>query len=159
MKNNIYLSIITLSKNDNKEFLRTAQSIFSQNNTINIEWLIIDGSDDDIQKSKNKLIEKIYNNSNKKYILIKHINSVEKKIYGIYPCMNYGKKISLGKFIIFLNSGDEFFNNYSMQILLQNRPFATQRLIGLPSSNIRLGIFAVSINRLITVPNNFFVEP
>ena len=120
MKNNIYLSIITLSKNDNKEFSRTAESIFSQNNKINIEWLIIDGSDDDIQKSKKKLIKKIYNNSNKKYILIKHINSVEKKIYGIYPCMNYGKKISLGKFIIFLNSGDEFFNNYSIQILLQN---------------------------------------
>jgi len=31
--------------------------------------------------------------------------------------MNYGKSISRGKFIIFLNSGDIFFNNSSLQLL------------------------------------------
>ena len=117
MKNNIYLSIITLSKNDNKQFLRTLKSIFSQNNIVNIEWLIIDGSNKEIQESKNKLIKKITHNNN---VLIKHVNSNKNGIYGIYPCMNYGKKIAQGKFIIFLNSGDEFFNEDSLDILLKN---------------------------------------
>ena len=120
MKNNIYLSIITLSKNDNKKFSRTMVSIFSQNNITNIEWLIIDGSNEEIQKSKIKLIKNISNNYDKKNILIRHINSAKKGIYGIYPCMNYGKKISNGGFLIFLNSGDEFFSNYSLKILLKN---------------------------------------
>ena len=34
--------------------------------------------------------------------------------------MNFGKKIAEGKFIIFLNSGDEFFNDYSLKILSKN---------------------------------------
>jgi hypothetical protein len=34
--------------------------------------------------------------------------------------MNYGKKIAKGEFVIFLNSGDEFFNDYSLKILLKN---------------------------------------
>ena len=74
MKNNIYLSIITLSKNDNKKFSRTMVSIFSQNNITNIEWLIIDGSNEEIQKSKIKLIKNISNNYDKKNILLRHIN-------------------------------------------------------------------------------------
>lgn len=120
MKNNKYISIITLTKNNNKEFSRTMKSIFSQKNIINIEWLIIDGSNKNSQKGKRKLIEKISKNNHKNNILVKHINSYEKGISGIYPCMNYGKKIAEGKFIIFLNSGDEFFNKYSLKILLKN---------------------------------------
>jgi predicted metal-binding protein len=120
MKNNTYLTIITLTKNNHKEFLRTLKSIFSQKNTLNIEWLIIDGSNQKTQNKIKELIEKYLKNYQQKNILIKHIDSVKNRFYGIYPCMNYGKKISLGKFIIFLNSGDEFFDNYSMQILLQN---------------------------------------
>ena len=34
--------------------------------------------------------------------------------------MNYGKRISKGKFIIFLNSGDTFFNKNSLKIFLDN---------------------------------------
>ena len=117
---NINLSIITLTKNDNKKFSRTMKSIFSQKNINNVEWLIIDGSKNKMQKSKKKLFENIANKNEPKKILIKHINSENNRVYGIYPCMNFGKKIAEGKFIIFLNSGDEFFNNYSLQILLKN---------------------------------------
>ena len=63
MKNNTYISIITLSKNNNKEFSRTMKSIFSQKNIINMEWLIIDGSDEETQKSKKILIKKITTNN------------------------------------------------------------------------------------------------
>ena len=42
--NNIQLTIITLTKNDNIKFLRTLKSINSQQISSKIEWLIIDGS-------------------------------------------------------------------------------------------------------------------
>ncbi len=120
MKNHTYLTIITLTKNNYKEFLRTLKSIFSQRNTLNIEWLIIDGSNQKTRNKIKKLIEKYLKNYQNKNILIKHIDSVKNRFYGIYPCMNYGKEIAEGEFLIFLNSGDEFFNDYSLKVLLKN---------------------------------------
>ena len=38
----------------------------------------------------------------------------------IYPCMNYGKSIAKGIFIIFLNSGDTFFNSNSLKTFFKN---------------------------------------
>ena len=46
------------------------KSIFSQKNIINMEWLIIDGSDEETQKSKKILIKKITTNNEKKNILL-----------------------------------------------------------------------------------------
>ena len=83
MKNNTYLTIITLTKNNYKEFLRTLESIFSQKNTINIEWLIIDGSNQKTQNKIKKLIEKYLKNYQKKNILIKHIDSVKNQFNDI----------------------------------------------------------------------------
>ena len=95
---NIQISIITLTKNNNLKFLKTLLSIRSQIRSFEIEWLIIDGSNK-IQYNKNKnLIKKYLVEIDK--IDIKHINSKE-NIEGIFPCMNYAKSISNGKFIIF----------------------------------------------------------
>lgn len=117
---NINTSIITLTKNDDKKFLRTLKSINSQEKIFNIEWLIIDGSTNKNQKFKKEIIKKYFYKKNSKKVFIKHVNSVQKKINGIYPNMNYGKKIARGKFIIFLNSGDTFYNKYSLYYLYQN---------------------------------------
>ena len=119
IKNNIHLTIITLSKNDNKKFLRTLKSINSQKIDLKVEWLIIDGSLKKIQEKKIKLIDKFFNKKHLNSFLIKHINSNEKGKFGIFPCMNYGKKIAKGKFIMFLNSGDKFFNIHSLKIILE----------------------------------------
>ncbi len=116
----IEISIITLSKNDYRNFKRTLISLDSQKISFNIEWLIIDGSDYKINMKNNKLISKYFNGENKKYISIKHIKAKSKGIKGIYPSMNYGKQIAKGTFIIFLNSGDSFYNNYSLNILMKN---------------------------------------
>ena len=35
--------------------------------------------------------------------------------------MNYGKKIAKGEFLIYLNSGDEFFDNRSLNNLYKNK--------------------------------------
>ncbi len=115
-----YISIITLSKNDNKKFLRTLKSIISQKIEVKIEWIIIDGSRYTTQNKKKKLIRNFFEKDKQNNIYLNFINSREKGIYGIYPCMNYGKKIALGKYIIFLNSGDIFFNNNSLKILIES---------------------------------------
>lgn len=119
INHNIHLTIITLSKNDNEKFLRTLRSINSQKIDLKIEWLIIDGSLKKLQEKKIKLIKTLFNKNFRKFIFIKHINSDQKKIFGIYPCMNYGKKIAEGKFIMFLNSGDKFYNVNSLKIILK----------------------------------------
>ena len=111
--NNIQLTIITLTKNDNIKFLRTLKSINSQQISSKIEWLIIDGSSK-IKQEKNNILIKSFSNENKENnILINHIDTKKRKIFGIYPCMNYAKKIAAGKFIMFLNGGDQFYNNNS----------------------------------------------
>ena len=119
-RDNIYISVITLSKNDNKKFLRTLKSMISQKKELKIEWLIIDGSSYKNQDKKKKLIKKLFDKEKQNNIFLNFINSKRIGIYGIYPCMNYGKKIALGKYILFLNSGDIFFNNFSLDTLLKN---------------------------------------
>ena len=106
------ISIITLVKNDYLKFLKTLKSIKGQRRGFSIEWIIIDGSNNK-QLSRNKNLIK-NNFLNEQGIFINHINTKKLNIEGIYPCMNYGKKICNGKFIIFLNSGDTFFNKNSL---------------------------------------------
>ena len=115
----INVSIITLAKNDTEKFYRTLKSINSQKILLSIEWIIIDGSDLQIQEKHTKLISKYFSSKLKNYFYVKHINSNKKDLHGIYSCMNYGKKIAEGKHIIFLNSGDKFFNNYSLNSLVK----------------------------------------
>ena len=118
IKNNFQISIITLGKDDYKKFIKTFKSIKSQRIDFPTEWLIIDGSKENNHKRNEKAIKKI--SQTQENIFINHLNSNLLKIEGIYQCMNYGKRISKGKFIIFLNSGDTFFNKNSLKIFLDN---------------------------------------
>jgi len=120
MDNHIQISIITLTKDDFIKFSRTLKSLKKQKINFKIEWLIIDGSEIKYQKKINTLTKKNFKKDLQSLIKIRHINSTTLVLNGIYRCMNYGKKISKGKFIIFLNSGDEFFNDKSLQILFDN---------------------------------------
>ena len=113
-KNNAHISIITLVKNDYLNFIKTLKSIKSQCMNFYIEWLVIDGSNHDKQKEVQNSIKRFFYKETS--ISIKHIDANLINIHGIYPCMNYGKRISSGKFIIFLNSGDIFFNKNSLEI-------------------------------------------
>lgn len=117
IKNNIQISIITLTKNNKLELLKTLKSIENQHRNFLTELIIIDGSNKN-QFIKNKnLIDKNFFKKNIKDIFVNQISSENISLKGIYPCMNYGKKIAKGTFIIFLNSGDTFFNNMSLQTL------------------------------------------
>ena len=114
LKVNFQISIITLTKDDNLKFLRTLRSIKKQEITFNVEWIIIDGSNKKLYTLNNNDIDKNFTKEDKLYI--KHINSNAIDINGIYPCMNYGKKVSKGKYIIFLNSGDKFYDTGSLKL-------------------------------------------
>ena len=50
-------------------------------------------------------------------IKIKYINSFEKKIFGIYPSMNLALNNVDSEYIIFMNSGDTFFDKKSLSLL------------------------------------------
>ena len=56
--NNIHISIITLNKNDHLKFLKTLRSIAIQKKSFNIEWIIVDGSDQKIYEKNKEIIRK-----------------------------------------------------------------------------------------------------
>ncbi len=115
--NNIRVSILTLTKNDNQNFLRTLRSIEIQTINYKVEWLIIDGSDNINFEYREIILSKFKKKSINNKFFLRHIKTNNLKIKGIYPCMNYGKKIAKGDAIIFLNSGDEFHNKSSLNNL------------------------------------------
>lgn len=96
-KKKLLFSIIVVSLNTKKKFIKTINSIVNQN-IKDYEIIVVDGksSDGTINeiKSRKNLINK----------------TIIEKDRGIYHAMNKGIKIAQGSWIVFLNSGDKFFN-------------------------------------------------
>ena len=92
------ISIITINYNNLEGLKKTFNSVFSQ--TWNdFEYIVIDGASTDGSK---EFIEK-----NKK-----NINYwISEQDEGVYHAMNKGIKKANGEYLLFLNSGDHFFNN------------------------------------------------
>lgn len=97
MKKKILISVVIVSLNTKKDFIKTLNSSINQSlkykEIIVIDGLSNDGTVNFINKNKKK-ISKI----------------VIEKDKGIYDAMNKGIKLSKGKWIIFMNSGDLFYN-------------------------------------------------
>ena len=106
------ISIVVVSLNTKKNFIKTIKSILQQSSK-NFEIIIIDGNSSDgsinIIKKYKKYFSKI----------------VIKKDKGIYDAMNKGIKLSKKPWLIFLNSGDIFYNKSVIKnlipILKQNK--------------------------------------
>ena len=114
----INISIITLCKNNKDELLATCESIIYQDIKEKVEWLIIDESN---KNDKLKIINFI---EGKKNIIqdkfnVKIINMQDENGKGIYPSMNFGLKTAKGYSIIFMNSGDEFFDKSSLRVMYE----------------------------------------
>lgn len=91
------ISIVTVVFNDVKSIENTLLSVIKQTYR-NKEYIIIDGGSDDGTCE----------------IIKKHLNSINSFVsepdLGIYDAMNKGLSIANGSWVIFINSGDEFFN-------------------------------------------------
>lgn len=91
------ISVITINYNNLGGLKKTVASVISQTYN-NIEYIVVDGGSSD---------------GSAEYLLSmqKHFSyAVSEKDNGIYNAMNKGIAHSSGDYLIFMNSGDEFFN-------------------------------------------------
>jgi glycosyltransferase involved in cell wall biosynthesis len=102
------LSIITVIFNDKRGLEKTLANLQSQPFT-DCEHIVIDGGSTDgslevIEKYKSR-IHKFKSEPDK----------------GIYDAMNKGLDMAIGEFVFFLNAGDEFYRQFDLSLLRQNR--------------------------------------
>lgn len=101
------LSIITITYNAEKTLEQTFRSVYEQSYA-EIEHIIVDGNSTD--KTLN-LIHKYQNNK------MKWISESDD---GLYDAMNKGIKIATGDYICFLNAGDTFFANNTIEEIMNS---------------------------------------
>lgn len=95
----IFFSIITISKNNPAGLAKTIRSVVGQTNK-KYEYIVINGGTDDISKSV--LVQ--YN----EYLSY----CCSEPDTGIYNAMNKGISHSSGKYLLFMNAGDTFYDSY-----------------------------------------------
>jgi len=106
------LSIITINFNDLEGLRKTIDSVLSQT-WHNFEWIIIDGGSTDgskelIEDTANKLTASDYNPLS---FWCSESDS------GIYNALNKGLSYCIGTYINCMNSGDEFYDNQTLEKL------------------------------------------
>ncbi len=99
-------SVITVCYNEEAGIPRTIESIEKQT-LQNFEWIVVDGG------SVDRTLEFIRNSQRKPDIL------VSEKDGGIYQAMNKGIGMAHGEYLIFLNGGDYFFNEDTLQSVME----------------------------------------
>lgn len=100
-------TVITINFNNKTGLEATLQSVFMQTFT-NFEFIIIDGG------STNGDLETLKKNDPK-------INYwVSEKDNGVYNAMNKGLEKANGEYVIFMNSGDLFFDENVLEVVNQN---------------------------------------
>lgn len=98
------ISVVTINYNDSDNLIKTIKSVRNCWWQC-VEFIVVDGG------SSDNSIDIIKNNSD-------IINTyIAEKDNGIYDAMNKGIKLSTGDFIIFMNSGDCFYDDFSFEDL------------------------------------------
>lgn len=97
MNNNLLISVITITKNNELNIERTIKSVLNQTYE-NIEYIIIDGNSTDntlsiIKKYENKISKIVSEPDN-----------------GISSAFNKGVRLANGDYVIMMNSGDMFYD-------------------------------------------------
>ena len=101
------ITIVTIVRNDINNIEKTLNSCIAQVN-INKEYIVINGNSND---GTNEIINK-------------HIKQIDKYVNepdsGIYDAMNKGIRLATGDWIIFMNSGDVFYDNITLFNIYKN---------------------------------------
>ncbi|MGI4727079.1 MAG: glycosyltransferase family 2 protein [Janthinobacterium lividum] len=105
------LSVITVVFNNEKDIERTMLSVLNQTYP-NLEYLVIDG------KSTDRTLKTIGKYKDRLAVLI------SEKDNGIYDAMNKGLAKANGDYVIFMNSGDEFYEKDTVKTVFVNSPDA-----------------------------------
>ena len=109
MKN--LVTVITICFNSENEIERTMRSVLEQSYN-SIEYIIIDGCSQDKTCSKAKSVVSQYKSRD-----VKIFSEPDK---GIYDAMNKGIKFATGDWLIFMNSGDCFYNENVLSSLMSD---------------------------------------
>ena len=106
-KLNPRFSIITVTYNAGKVLEDTIQSIVTQTYK-NIEYIIVDGASTD---NTLQIVEKYGH----------HIHKVvSEPDKGLYDAMNKGMKLATGDYLCFLNAGDSFHEDDTLQLMVHS---------------------------------------
>lgn len=108
------ISVVTVVKNDKDNIAKTMMSVLSQKYK-DVEYIIKNAYSEDGTTEIINNIKNMY--TNKKVI---HINQADS---GIYSAMNQAVSFCAGDWIIFLNSGDVFYNNDVLENVFGNRDY------------------------------------
>ncbi|RZK61390.1 MAG: glycosyltransferase, partial [Pedobacter sp.] len=105
------LTVITIVYNNVRDIERTINSVLNQTYP-KIEYIIIDGKSTDgtldiIEKYRSK-ISKIVSEPDK----------------GIYDAMNKGLALATGDYVLFMNSGDEIYDETTVEDIFESAPGA-----------------------------------
>lgn len=111
---NQMISIVTICFNSENEIERTMKSVLYQDYKY-IEYVIKDGNSKD---RTNRIVKKYQTLFQNKGIYFQHIISEDQ---GIYDAMNIAVKNCHGDWVIFMNSGDFFYNNTVVSDIFNNR--------------------------------------
>ena len=106
------LSIVTVNYKNLNGLISTYHSIAQQSAQQDIEWIVIDGDSRDGTKEWLTNLHALF-----------PVKFVSEEDTGIYNAMNKGIELSENEFVIFLNSGDTFFDNSSLLYIFQNIGF------------------------------------
>ncbi|MGI4021712.1 MAG: glycosyltransferase family 2 protein [Janthinobacterium lividum] len=109
--NKPFLSVITVVFNNAKDIERTMLSVLNQSYP-NIEYLVIDG------KSTDGTLEIVEKYRSRLTVFI------SEKDAGIYDAMNKGLARATGDYVIFMNSGDEFYEKDTVKTVFASQPDA-----------------------------------
>ena len=109
MTENCQLSIVTINYKNLNGLISTHHSIAQQQCKQGFEWIVIDGDSGD--GTKEWLLQLIPQFP---------LKFISEKDSGIYNAMNKGISLSGGNFVIFLNSGDTFYDDSSVDLILHH---------------------------------------
>lgn len=111
LTNSPILSVITIVYNNARDIERTLLSVLNQTYP-HLEYIVVDGGSTDgtleiIHKYKSRLAKVI-----------------SEPDEGIYDAMNKGLTMATGDYVLFMNSGDEIFDQFTVENIFKTAPLA-----------------------------------